>query len=428
MTKQIPQGYKQTKVGIIPEEWEMLTINQLVNMDYLYKPLDGNHGDIHPKSSDFVPSGIPFIMANNIKNGVLDLENCSFIAKNQADKLQKGFSIIGDVLLTHKGTVGNVVMVKNLDTDYIMLTPQVTYYRVKDHSQLSNHYIFQYFLSKTFQQKLQEIAGGGTRAYIGITEQRNLPFILPPLKEQEKIAEILSTWDDAITKQEQLIEQKQVFKKGLMQQIFSQKIRFKDDNGNDYPAWQEKKMGDVGTFRSGTGFSEEHQGGLSGTPFYKVSDMNLSGNSYEMKISNNYVSQELIITQKYNVINEPSIIFAKVGAAIFLERKRIAQNFLIDNNMMAFIPNGNIKFFKTLLDTISFSKLAQTGALPSYNASDLSVINLHIPCINEQTKIADFVTNINDEITTQTEILSQLKLQKQSLMQKLLTGQVRTLK
>ena len=136
----LPTGYKQTEVGIIPEEWDVVAVEKLVEEKTLAKPLDGNHGNIHPKSSDYVGYGIPFVMANNFANGQVNLESCKFITKERADKLQKGFSVSGDVLLTHKGTVGNTAIVGELSTDYIMLTPQVTYYRVMDADRL--HYRF----------------------------------------------------------------------------------------------------------------------------------------------------------------------------------------------------------------------------------------------------------------------------------------------
>ncbi|OFY87423.1 MAG: hypothetical protein A3F72_04275 [Bacteroidetes bacterium RIFCSPLOWO2_12_FULL_35_15] len=75
------------------ENWINFKIDDLVNNKILDKPLDGNHGNIHPVSSDFVTSGIPFIMANNIRNGHLILSGATCIKKEQADKLQKGFSI-----------------------------------------------------------------------------------------------------------------------------------------------------------------------------------------------------------------------------------------------------------------------------------------------------------------------------------------------
>ncbi len=118
-------------------EWEITTVGGLVEAGWLFPPKDGNHGNIHPKSSDYVASGIPFIMASDLKGGLIDIKNCHFISKNQADKLQKGFAKEGDVLLSHKGTVGEIALVRQINTPYLMLTPQVTYYRVKDQQRMS---------------------------------------------------------------------------------------------------------------------------------------------------------------------------------------------------------------------------------------------------------------------------------------------------
>ena len=223
--RNIKQGAMQ-KLLQPKEGWEVVTIDQLILSGIIEKPLDGNHGDIHPKSSDFVESGIPFVMANNVYNRQIDLENCHYIKKEQADKLQKGFSITGDVLLTHKGTVGNVAIVKKINTEYIMLTPQVTYYRVKNYDSISNAYIEQYFLSDYFQKAIKDVSGGGTRAYVGITAQRKLPFIMPPtLSEQIRIATILSDMDAEIEALETKLEKYRNIKLGMMQNLLTGKIR-----------------------------------------------------------------------------------------------------------------------------------------------------------------------------------------------------------
>jgi len=134
-----------------PTNWYYGTIQNLVDQNIVDKPLDGNHGNIHPKSSDFVESGIPFIMANDIVNEKVKLSKCHFILFLQAEKLQKGFSKPGDVLLTHKGSVGNTAIVPKIDTQYIMLSPQVTYYRVIKKEKINNYYLFQFFQSNKFQ-------------------------------------------------------------------------------------------------------------------------------------------------------------------------------------------------------------------------------------------------------------------------------------
>ncbi len=177
-------------------EWKVYSVQELIDLDMLEEPMDGNHGGIHPKSSDYVSSGVPFIMANNLSNGKVDYDNCAFISEQQATTLRKGFAHPGDVLLTHKATIGRTAIVGD-EYDTIILTPQVTYYRVK-HG-ISNRYLKYYFDSSEFQQTLSNWAGSGsTRAYLGITAQRKLPIVLPPMETQEKIAGLCGALDEKI--------------------------------------------------------------------------------------------------------------------------------------------------------------------------------------------------------------------------------------
>ena len=201
--------------------WEFTTVGGLVETGYLFPPKDGNHGNIHPKSSDYVANGIPFIMASDLSGGLIEIENCHFISKELADTLQKGFAKEGDVLFSHKGTVGEVAVVPKINTPYLMLTPQVTYYRVKDRRKLSNEFLAQLFVADAFQANLVEVSGGGTRAYIGITEQAKLRLQLPKgVEEQQRIASCLSNLDNQITATAQELETVKTHKKGLMQQLF----------------------------------------------------------------------------------------------------------------------------------------------------------------------------------------------------------------
>lgn len=202
-------------------EWEFGSVGTLIDSNRLFPPRDGNHGNIHPKASDYVASGIPFIMASDLNEGVIDIENCHFISKNLADKLRKGFAKEGDVLLSHKGTVGAVAIVRKIKTPYLMLTPQVTYYRVKDSKRLSNEFLAQLFISDEFQSNIMNASGGGTRDYIGITEQMKLKVSLPrDITEQIRIAGCLNSLDDLIAAESRKLGTLKIHKKGLMQQLF----------------------------------------------------------------------------------------------------------------------------------------------------------------------------------------------------------------
>ena len=177
-------------------KWNTFTVQELIELGYIEPPMDGNHGSLHPKTSDYVEEGIPFLMVNDMKDGEIDFENCAFISEKQAHTLRKGFAKPGDVLLSHKATIGRTAIVPS-EYDTIVLTPQITYYRVK--KGINNRYLKYYFDSPVFQGTFENWANSGsTRAYLGITAQHNLPIQFPDLMNQEKIASILGALDEKI--------------------------------------------------------------------------------------------------------------------------------------------------------------------------------------------------------------------------------------
>lgn len=196
-------------------------------------------------------------------------------------------------------------------------------------------------------------------------------------------------------------------------------IRFKGFTDD----WEHRKLSELGKTQSGIGFSESEQGGTDGVPFFKVSDMNNLGNEHEMKTANNYVNLEQLQRWKWKPIEDvPSIIFAKVGAAIMLNRKRLVRRpFLIDNNTMAYIFNDSWDedFGKTLFETIPLPRYAQIGALPSYNGSDIEAIGICVPMKEEQIKIAELFVNLDNLITLHQHKYDKLQNIKKSMLEKL---------
>lgn len=171
------------------------------------------------------------------------------------------------------------------------------------------------------------------------------------------------------------------------------------------PSWEQRKLGELGFAQSGIGFPNTEQGGTEGTPFFKVSDMNMSGNEHELVTSNNYVTPEQIARMGWHPINQvPAIFFAKVGAAVMLNRKRLVNKpFLMDNNTMAFSMDSsllNTQFGQSLFERLDLTCLIQVGALPSYNSSDVESITVSLPStMDEQRQIGECLCNINDLIT-----------------------------
>ena len=201
------------------------------------------------------------------------------------------------------------------------------------------------------------------------------------------------------------------------------KLRFP---GFDEP-WKAIHLSDVGGASSGFGFPDAYQGEeTSEIPFYKVSDMNLPKNAKVMQQSNNYVSQSTAKKLRVRPFSEDAIVFAKVGAAISHERKRIALSpFLIDNNMMAFTPKRkeDLEFIYHLFQKIKLSKYSQVGALPSYNANDILDIRTFYPTFgNERKKIVTILSLIDNRIEKQSEIITNLKKYKRGAVRCLLSA------
>ena len=169
-------------------------------------------------------------------------------------------------------------------------------------------------------------------------------------------------------------------------------------------SWEQRKLGDIGKARSGVGFPDADQGGVTGVPFFKVSDMNLDGNENEMIVANNYVTAEQIADHRWSPITElPAIFFAKVGAAVMLNRKRLCRfPFLLDNNTMAYSlspTKWDADFAKALFGTVDLTSLVQVGALPSYNAGDVESMGIYLPSLFEQEQIGAFFKLLDNLIT-----------------------------
>jgi len=407
------EGYKKTKLGWIPEDWQEVRLGEIFDYIFSYSfsrsqlNYDTNnimcihYGDIHsnfPKIVDVEKE------KNNIPKLNTDIEI------NNDYFLKDGDLIIADASEDYEG-VGKSILITNSKEHKIVSGLHTFVFR--DNKNLTNKLYRGYFLyENNTKNKIRKIATGASVLGISKTNLSKIKISLPPVKEQEIIADILSGADEVIEATKEKIKLLKRRKNSLMQKLLAPQSH-----------WVEKKLGSIGTFISGVGFSENEQGGQKGIPFYKVSDMNLASNEIIMTNSNNYVSLDQITRLKYKVIDKPSIIFAKVGAAIFLERKRIAKDFLLDNNMMSFTSDINIYLMKNLFDTIRLSKFAQTGALPAYNAGDLRSINISIPpTTEEQEQIASVLSTCDEEIKLYEQKLQMLEKQKKGLMQKLLTG------
>lgn len=160
--------------------------------------------------------------------------------------------------------------------------------------------------------------------------------------------------------------------------------------------WPEITLGDVCTFRGGSGFRESHQGHTSGDhPFIKVSDLTINGNEKYITTAQNWVSNAALRELRATLQPQGAVVFAKVGAALKLNRRRIlGRPTAIDNNMMAAIPNeqqldGEFLYYFLLIQDLG--RFSQESAVPSVNQGHLSSIEISLPPLPEQRKIAEIL-------------------------------------
>ena len=275
------------------------------------------------------------------------------------------------------------------------------------------------------RKQIERKAGGSTRFNVSQEILNSIDVLMPIYEEQNKIADVFENINNTIALHQRKLEALEKTKKSFLQKMFPKKdetkpeIRFAGFTDD----WEQRKLGKIGKTQSGVGFPNTEQGGTEGIPFFKVSDMNNEGNENEMITANNYVSKEQIERKKWKPIEDvPAVIFAKVGAAIMLNRKRIVRSlFLLDNNTMAYIFDNSwdADFGKTMFETINLPKYAQVGALPSYNSSDIENISIVIPNVEEQQKIGSFFKQLDDTIALHQRQLEVLKNMKTSFLQKM---------
>ena len=237
--------------------------------------------------------------------------------------------------------------------------------------------------------------GAGRNRVLKLDEMLNYLMRFPSRDEQIKIAEFFRHLDNLIT----LHQRECISFTGRADRLILTANKKRTTS-----SWEQRKLGDIGKARSGVGFPDADQGGVTGVPFFKVSDMNLDGNENEMIVANNYVTAEQIADHRWSPITElPAIFFAKVGAAVMLNRKRLCRfPFLLDNNTMAYSlspTKWDADFAKALFGTVDLTSLVQVGALPSYNAGDVESMGIYLPSLFEQEQIGAFFKLLDNLIT-----------------------------
>ncbi|MEY8604741.1 restriction endonuclease subunit S [Staphylococcus nepalensis] len=289
----------------------------------------------------------------------------------------------------------------------------------KSDLKLINEFIYNFIQTNKFSQIANKSAGSKMpRADWNLVE--NIRFNIPILKEQEKIGSFFSKLDRQIELEEQKLEKLEEQKKGYMQKIFSQELRFKDESGEGYPEWEEKKLGDVATIVGG------------GTPNTKIAEYWNGDINWFSPVE---IGNDIFVNESKNRITElglkkSSAKLLPTGTVLFTSRAGIGKTAILNSEactnqgFQSIVPN------QSMLD--SYYIYSKTNQLKKYaeivgsgstfievSGVQMRKMPIMLPSITEQEKIGAFFKNIDEMIDKQNQKIDRLKERKQGFLQKM---------
>ncbi|GEM77862.1 restriction endonuclease subunit S [Vibrio superstes] len=415
----------------LPVGWEAFTVDELVKNKVIAKPLDGNHGGTHPKASDYVESGIPFVMASDLSGGRVDLTACKFITHEQASGLRKGFSKVGDVLLSHKATIGRTAIVQDNDHDYIMLTPQVTYYRVLDESKLSNIYLKSYFDSRFFQNVLGLWAGSGsTRAYLGITGQLKLPVIVPPIEIQKVISRQVNALTKKVTVNNQINQTLEEMAQAIFKSWFVDFDPVKAKMNGEQPEGMDAVTASL--------FPEklvESELGLIPESW----EVRLLNQTSEIKYGKNLPKTKLL-DEGYPVFGgngvigyyssylyeDEQVLVSCRGAASGKVLRSLPKSFITNNSLVIDLSNSilNINYVEPYLKGCNLEEYTSGSAQPQMTVANMAPVQILVPNEDILKLFDEMVKPLKSKIRANERQNISLAALRDTLLPKLLSGEI----
>ena len=371
------------------------------------------------------------IKMGNVNNNTLNLEKNPSYLNTISQKELPYLLEKNDIILTLTGTFGKKdfgysYQIKN-ETN-LLLNQRLAVFKITN-SNYSANFLKYILLNNTFLNKFFRFSVGGTgnQANVSIQDIKSFKIPFPKLEEQNKIANFLTTVDKKITNLENTIISLENQKKGLLQQIFSQKLRFKDKNGNNYPNWEKKKLGDIATLKNGISKSNEAFG--HGKKFINLQDIfnksYIFNDNYslvdvtEKELSENNLLKGDVLFVRSSVKREgvglPCVIMENLIDTVysgFIIRCRfnINENIYLHYKKYCFLE---FSFRKALL------KKSSSSANTNINQDNLSKLYVNLPCLEEQTKIADFLSAFDRKLENQKAQLEHWKQIKKGLLQQM---------
>lgn len=343
------------------------------------------------------------------------IDQGEFFKKQIASKDTSGYYLLkkGDFAYNKSYSVGyDYGSIKRLDRyeDGVVSTLYICMSLTSD---TNSDYLTHYFDSMKWNKSVSEISAEGARNH-GLL---NIPteaffqtkhYLAPSLPEQQKIADFLSNVDSIITAETKILNTLQKKKKALMQKLFTQQLRFKSDDGTDFPAWEEKKLGECVEILDSQRKpieSKERANRKGEYPYYGASGII------------DYIDDYLFEGE--------SILLGEDGANIINRNSRLAfiatGKYWVNNHAHIMKANAdNLNYFICeYLESLDYSKICAGSAQPKLTQDVIRNLTIKAPCKAEQQKIADCLSSIDSLIQTQQKVVTTWQQRKKALLQQM---------
>ena len=380
-TKKVPK----LRFPEFSREWEEKKLGDLVAI------YDGTH-----QTPKYVKEGVPFYSVEHVTSN--NFVNTKFISRDVFQKENKRVKLEKDDILMTR--IGNVGAVKLIDWD-VNASFYVSLALIKKSKQTDSLFLSQLIVADMFQKELwRRTIHAAFPQKINLGEISKSKLSLPSAQEQQKIASFLTNVDEWV---ENLREQKvqlELYKKGIMQKIFSQEIRFKNENGKDFPVWGEKSLAYIADIS--TGQKDVNMGNPAGRyRFYTCAKDFTYSDSYSFE------GEAILIAGNAEV----GLCHYYSGKFEAYQRTYVLQNF---NILGTYLHRYLSHYFRQYA-----VGLKQTSAMSFIKIGMLNNFKVPVPSRKEQQKIAEFLTSLDNLIESKQKKISQTENWKKGLMQKM---------
>ncbi|MGY0395234.1 restriction endonuclease subunit S [Fusobacterium sp. SYSU M8A802] len=372
-------------------------------------------------SKDNQNSGVILLKIANVDINKTKLEELSFLPKIYLEKFSKYILKKGDIVIALTRPLLNRKL-KIAEIDHFFDNSLLNQRVGKIETNENKKFIYNIFQKNNYIKEIEMNIAGSDPPNLSTENIKNIILNFPSLQEQEKIANFLSSVDKKISLTEEKLELFKEYKKGVMQKIFSQELRFKDNEGNDYPEWKEGKIKDFGYFYYGKSAPKHSVVELGGTPCIRYGELYSTYNEYikEIKSYTNIPINELKLSKGGEVlvprVGEDPLDFANCSY-LPLENIAIGEMISVYNTE----ENGLfITYYFNATMKKEFAKYVEGASVSNLYFTYLENIKIIIPSsLEEQQKIADFLSSIDSKIEKIEKELENLKEFKKGLLQQM---------